>query len=237
MKRVLAVLWPTWPGLAVPGFWAGYIAYMAISGQLPSAQAVLVACWPLLPLYAGSCLLAAWGKRGILLRLHHLILAAAILAGLDVAVKAWITATPSLYTRPQTVLPGLLAIDPVHNIYGTMLAIPGAAPYITVLSILLVPVTILAYRYYLREEEPIIWGQAAFLGFLSGSLGKAIDLLMHGYIIDYLHIPGLPTADLADIYLLWVGAGCVLAASLCYPEVWPNPRRALNQLLGRIRQE
>ena len=80
MKRVLAVLWPTWPGLAVPGFWAGYIAYMAISGQLPSAQAVLVACWPLLPLYAGSCLPPP--SAGHSLHLHHLILAAAIPAGL-----------------------------------------------------------------------------------------------------------------------------------------------------------
>lgn len=171
------------------------------------------------------------------MRLRHLVLAAVVLAGLDIAVKAWITATPILYSRPQTLLPGLLAIDPVHNLYGTMLAIPGAAPYITALAVILVPAAILGYHYYLEEEDLVVWGQAAFLGFLAGALGKAIDLLMHGYIIDYLHIPGLPTADLADIYLLWVGGGCMLAASLCYPEVWPNPRRALAQLLGRTRPE
>ena len=159
-------------------------------------------------------------------RLGVLVAVGVALAIADLAVKAWIEAQLG-YRQAWVVLPGLLSIDRVYNVYGTMLAIPGAKPFVTVLAVLLVPGSVLGYLYYLREGRPVVWAHAAFVGFFAGALAKAGDLLWRGLIVDYLHIPGLPVADLADVYLLWLGGGCVLAASLCYPEAWPNIRDLL----------
>jgi lipoprotein signal peptidase len=231
-----AWLWPTRPGLAVPGLWLGYVAYLLLRGGLPWGREALVASWPVPLLYAGSCFLAAWERRGARARLWPLVALAGALAAADLAVKAWIVGRPELYSRPLTLLPGLLAVDPVHNEYGTMLAIPGAVPYVTILAVILVPLSVLGYRYYLRDEEPVVWAHAGFVGFLAGALAKAGDLLLRGLIVDYLHIPGLPIADLADIYLLWIGGGCVLATTFYYPQTWPDPRPALRGLVERLRR-
>lgn len=228
-------VWPTWPGLAVPGIWVAYVGYLLVRGHLRSWQATLVALWPALLLYAGSCILAAWGRRGSRPRLASMLAVGLLLAAADLAAKVWIEAQFP-YHQPRTLLPGLLAIDPVHNVYGTMLAIPGARPYLTVLAIVLGPAAVLGYRHYLKDEEPVVWGHAAFVGLFAGALAKAGDLLQRGLIVDYLHIPGLPVADLADVYLLWIGGGCALAATLCYPEAWPRPWRALREWLGRVRR-
>lgn len=228
MRRLRTWLWPTWPGLALPGFWAAYVACVGLGGGLPGWRAVLVALWPALPLYGGACLLGWWGRRGANPRLWALLATALVLAAADLAVKAWIEARLP-YQEPQPLLPGLLAINRTHNVYGTMLRIPNAVPYVSALALALVPISILGYRYYLQHEQPVVWGHAAFVGFLAAAIGKAGDLLWRGLIVDYLAIPGLPIADLADVYLIWVGGGCVLAASFCYPETWPD----LRKLFGR----
>ncbi len=232
-RSAMAWLWPSWPGLAVPGLWAAYIGYVLLCGQVGTWQGALVALWPLVPLYVGSCLLARLGRHP---RLGALLAVGAILAAVDLAVKAWIEARlPQGQAWP--LLPGLLSVDRVYNVYGTMLAIPGAKPFVTVLAVALVPGSLVGYRYYLAREEPVAWAHAAFVGFFAGALAKAGDLLLRGLIVDYLHIPGLPVADLADIYLLWLGGGCALAASFCYPGTWPSPRRFIQGLLGRGRGE
>lgn len=237
-SRLFRWLWPAWPGLVVPGFWLAYIGYELLMRGFTSAREVLVALWPILPLYAGSCLLAAQGRRSHKARLGAMLAVGVVLAAADLAIKVWIESRQP-FQQPLVLLPGLLSIDPLYNVYGTMLAIPGAAPYITVLAVLLVPLSVWGYRYYLRHEEPVIWAHAAFIGLFAGALGKAGDLLWHGLILDYLHIPGLPIADLADIYLLWIGMGCTLAASFCYPETWPDLRPwagRLARLMGRQRE-
>lgn len=213
LRRIARWLWPTWAGLAVPGLWVGYIAYAGVAGYFGSWREGLVALWPALPLYVGSCLLAAWQRRGGRARLRSLVVAGVALALADLAVKAWIEARLP-YRQPYSLLPGLLSIDRTYNVYGTMLAIPGATPFVTVLAIVLVPASLLGYRHYVAQEQPLAWGHAAFVGLFAGALAKAGDLLLRGLIIDYLHIPNLPIADLADIYLLWVGGGCTVAAAL-----------------------
>ena len=219
-RRLLRALWPGAPGLVLPGLWAGYIGYVMLSGGLPTPRDVLVALWPVVPLYIGACLLAR-SRNGKTPRLWPLLALGVLLAAADWALKAWIEALPA-GSLPQTLLPGLLSIDPVYNVHGTMLAIPGAAPFITLLAVLLVPLSIWGYREYLTQARPVVWGHAAFVGLFAGALAKAGDLLMRGLILDYLHIPGLPVADLADIYLLWVGAGCILAAALSVPRPAPT---------------
>lgn len=212
---------PTWAGLAVPGLWAAYVATEVVCGRLRPWPAALVALWPVLPLYLGSCLLAQWGRRGARPRLRGLVAVGVALAAADLAAKAWIEARLP-YHEPQPLLRGLLSIDRIHNVYGTMLAIPGARPFVTVLAVLLVPLAVLGYRQYRAQEAPVVWAHAAFVGLFAGALGKAGDLLLRGLIVDYLHIPGLPIADLADVYLLWVGGGCGLAAGLCRPDAGPT---------------
>jgi lipoprotein signal peptidase len=210
MRKLGAWLWPTWPGLTVPGLWVAYVAFLLVTGGL-DLQGALVAAWPALLLYVGSCLLAGWGRRGGRAHLWSLMALGIGLAGLDLAIKAWIESGPVAHQMPLVLLPGLLSVDRVYNVYGTMLAIPGAVPYVTALAVALVPLSVLGYRQYLKEEEPAVWAHAAFVGVFAGALGKAGDLLLRGLIVDYLHIPGLPVADLADVYLLWIGGGCALA--------------------------
>ena len=45
MRKLLSRLWPTWPGLALPGFWVAYTLYALVEGRLGSWPAVLVALW------------------------------------------------------------------------------------------------------------------------------------------------------------------------------------------------
>ncbi len=228
-------LWPTWPGMAVPGLWAAYIAYAAVAGQFRSPGEGLAALWPAVLLYLGSCGLAACERRQHRAPLPALVAAGVALAAADLATKAWIEATVA-GGRPLPAVPGLVAIDPVYNVYGTMLAIRGAKPFVTALAVALVPLSLLGYRHYAVHDRPVAWADAAFLGLFAGALGKAGDLLLRGQILDYLHIPGLPVADLADVYLLWIGGGCALAASLCYPDAWPDLRAPLGKLGRAVRR-
>ncbi len=236
IRRLAAWLWPTWPGLALPGLWVAYVAYLLASGGLRSPGAVLVALWPALLLYLGGCLLARRGRLRPRAPLAALLALGVVLAAADLAVKAWIEARLP-YNQALPLLPGLLAIDRVYNVYGTMLAIPGAKPFVAGLAVLLVPLSVWGYREYLAREEPVVWADAAFVGLFAGALAKASDLAWRRLIVDYLHIPGLPIADLADVYLIWVGGGGALAASLCYPGAWPSPRRLLDRLIGRFRRQ
>ena len=222
MRRgLLAGLWPGWVGLVVPGLWVAYALYAQWEGRAASEPAGLVAFWPALPLYIGSCLVARWGQRDPAPRPTVLLAVGVAMAAADLAIKAWIEGHLAYHT-PYPLLGSWLAIDRVHNIYGTMLAIPGAKPYVTALAALLGPVAVLGYLYYRAHEPPVVWAHVGFVGFFAGALGKAGDLLSRGLVVDYLHIPGLPIADLADVYLIWIGAGCILAATLCYPEAWPD---------------
>ncbi len=248
MRKLVLWLWPTGPGLIVPGFWAAYWVYAAAGGLFPSWPVALAGLWPLLPLYVGSCLLAAWERRGARPRLAGLVMVGVFLAAADLALKVWIEGplagyphfaasllrqsgeSPLAGYQPLPLVPGLLAIDPVYNVYGTMLAIPGATPFVTALAVLLVPGSVASYVYYRREEKPVVWAHVAFIGFFAGALAKAGDLLWRGLIVDYLHIPGLPVADLADVYLIWIGGACALAATFCYPGAWPSPRAVLRAL-------
>jgi lipoprotein signal peptidase len=233
--RLWTWLWPTWPGMAVPGLWAAYIACAAMAGQFQSPREGVAALWPAVLLYLGSCGLAACERGRHRPALATLVLAGVALAVADLAIKAWIEATVA-QARPLPAVPGLVAIDPVYNVYGTMLAISGARPFVTTLAVALVPLSVLGYRHYVVHDRPVAWSHAAFLGLFAGALGKAGDLLLRGQVLDYLHIPGLPVADLADVYLLWVGGGCALAASLCYPDAWPDLRLPLRRLGRAVRR-
>ncbi|MEJ2211520.1 MAG: hypothetical protein P8129_21135 [Anaerolineae bacterium] len=110
---------------------------------------------------------------------------------------------------------------------------------IAALAAMVVPVlllSILGYRYYVKTKLGSVWADAAFVGQLAGLASWVCGVALRGYVLDYLQLPGVVTADLKDI-LLSVGAAAFVVEALDSPHVswqwegWRAEREKLRDLV------
>ncbi len=80
-------------------------------------------------------------------------------------------------------------------------------------------VVVLLWR---RRRSASRYEHLAYAFMLAGGLGNFIDRLLHGFVIDFIHIRGWPVFNVADI-LLVVGVFLLLLASRASPTPRPWP--------------
>lgn len=79
--------------------------------------------------------------------------------------------------------------------------------------IIVLPCFVLGLRYYAARKRRSLWVDAALVFIVAGIGGALLDLSLRGYILDFINLPGLTTADLKDIFL-YIGAAALFAEFL-----------------------
>lgn len=139
--------------------------------------------------------------------LNVLAWAAPVLA-LDQLSKAAISARLLLYEQvtPFPALESLFTFTLTHNTGGAFSVFPGAGNLLVITGL----ITISVILYYAAALPPEQRAQRAALGILlGGALGNLVDRLRQGYVVDFLHVHGLPVFNLADIGIVG-GVGLLL---------------------------
>ena len=151
-------------------------------------------------------------------------LLAAVLTGLDQAVKAWtvghFTAPAASFTATadpaQPLLPGIVELTRVHNYGAAWSNFSGMRWFLSAVTAAVL-LAVLALLLRGRVRHPL--GRIAGALILSGGLGNLIDRLRLGYVVDMFHFvfwPSYPVSHLADICIV---AGAVLGA-VYYLFLW-----------------
>ncbi|MCL7454838.1 MAG: signal peptidase II [Anaerolineae bacterium] len=181
--------------------WLAFLLLRAVERQAIDLDLLPVALWPLLLFYGLGCALVAWSRRtdrvagGL-----GLAFLAVAMVGLDQVSKALATA----FLPPDTSLPlieGWLHAANVHNASGSWLGPAWLKPVLAVAATLVLPLSMIVYRYYVSTKRQSLWVDLTFVGVFAGYASWLIDIYVRGYIVDVIHIPGLVAADFKDLFL------------------------------------
>jgi lipoprotein signal peptidase len=226
VSAIAAFLKPTGTKLVFLLEWASFVVFSAARSHLGTSRQLLVAAYPLVFFYLVGCALAAWSRRtGRIAGGRGLLGLGALLVGLDQAIKTLVTVCVP-YGASLPIAHGWLQLAHVHNTHGSWLASEFQVHSVSALQRmqwgLAIPVlllVILCHRYYVRAHRRSLWIDVAFLGVFSTTAGWMCDMALRGYIVDFIGLPGLVTADFKDIYGT-IGVAALLAETLDYPQLW-----------------
>jgi lipoprotein signal peptidase len=221
--------------------WAAFLVLSLLRRDIDSGRELLVASWPLAGFYLVACALDAVSRRSTHLARGWRL--PALVAGL-VAADQLGKFLVALFLGPHSSVPiveGWLHVAHEQNRQGSWLVGMFDLPLVgmAALAAAVVPVlllSILGYRYYVNTKRRSVWADAAFVGLSAGLASWVCDVGLRGYVIDYIQLPGIVTADLKDI-LLSLGVAALVVETLDSPHVswrwegWRTEGRKLGQLL------
>ncbi|BAD60559.1 signal peptidase II [Nocardia thailandica] len=143
-----------------------------------------------------------WGRR------LRWAITAAVLAGLDLALKAW--AQTALDGAPVEAGPVdlRLAFNP-----GAAFSIAADAPSWVMLSITTVITTGVAVGGWVLAPRASLLTRVALAAILGGAAANVIDRAPDGLVTDYLHTGWWPTFNLADSFIV-LGAIALIITTL-----------------------
>ncbi|MFF5035619.1 signal peptidase II [Nocardia salmonicida] len=143
-----------------------------------------------------------WGRR------LRWAAAAAALAGIDLAVKAW--AQSALDGSPIEAGPVdlRLAFNP-----GAAFSIAADAPSWVMLSITTLITTAVAVGGWVVAPRANLFTRVALAAILGGAAANVIDRAPDGLVTDYLHTGWWPTFNLADTFIV-LGAIALIITTL-----------------------
>ncbi|MBN2471353.1 MAG: signal peptidase II [Anaerolineae bacterium] len=136
----------------------------------------------------------------------------------DQASKAAVTARLALYEQvaPLPALESLFTFTLTHNTGGAFSLFPGARNVLLLTGLITVGVIL----FYATVLSPAQRAHRVALGILlGGALGNLLDRIRLGYVVDFLHVHGLPIFNVADIGIVG-GVGLLLLLT------WWGERRA-----------
>lgn len=213
---------PTLPRLVFVVEWSLFVLLSAMRGDLESGHEVLVALYPLAFFYLVGCTLAAWSRRRHrVAQGRRLLVIAAGLVLLDQAIKTLVVRfIPHQMSLP--IVTNWLHVAHERNVHGSWIAALLQVEPSTLLLVqwgVAIPVfflSALCYRYYTITHRRSLWADVTFVGLLAGYASWMSDISLRGYVVDWIHLPGLVTADLKDL-LLTLGAAALFVEALDNP--------------------
>lgn len=224
--------------------WTAFILLGLARRELDSARQVLVAIYPLIVLYLVACLLTALSRRTCQLaegwKGPAFILA---LLAIDRLAKTLVSQSIP-FGASIPIIEGWLHLAHEQNRHGSWLIATFHLPqFVTIvlamMTVFLLLTLFVCYRYYVTTKRKSVWADTAFVALFVGLTSWVLDISLHGYVIDYIHLPGVVTADLKDI-LLTVGGSAFVVEALENPDItwhwhgWHAEVRELQQLLARV---
>lgn len=225
MNRIISFLRPSVIHLIFIAEWALFILFEILRGELGIGDALPTALLPMVFFYMVASFLIALGRvtkqiaEGFKLQLLALSLTFA-----DQIIKTAISANLP-YKSSLPLINGWLHIAHELNLRGSWLVETFNLQFMNtaVLAILTVAslLAVLIYqRRHLIRYRRSLWADVAFLGFFAALLSWIFDILLRGYVLDYIQIPGIVTSDLKDV-LLTIGIAAI------FTEVYDNPDLSL----------
>jgi signal peptidase II len=229
---------PTVPKVVFLAEWAVFILISALRGELSSPHLILVAAYPLLFFYLVACLLARAARRSWVPTSTRALLWLSLgLLALDQLVKFLVT-TSIAYGEAVALVPGWLHLAHARNTLGawilTLFTDTPVPSFLAVAKVLLpafAAVAVLGYRYYSHAYRRSPWAAVAFAGIFAALASWSCDMVLRGFIVDYLALPDLVVADLKDIYVT-VGVAALLVEYLetsNAPFAWRGWREELTE--------
>jgi Lipoprotein signal peptidase len=216
--------------------WAVYMLIELSRAKLRTAHQLMVAGYPLIVFYLIGCMMAALARTPRRLpRWRHLLGLAVLLVALEQLVKAAVGAFIP-YRGSVPIIPGWLHLAHVRNMHGSWLArefgigFVGIGMLIAMWAIAL-PCFVLGFRCYAVRKRRSLWLDVAFVTIVAGVGGALCDLALRGYILDFINLPGVVTADLKDIFA-YVGLAALFAELVDNPAIsltWQGWRRELER--------
>jgi len=243
MPTEVAFLKPTRIKLVFLVEWVLFILTTAARGELETNHQVLVAGYPLMFFYLVACALTTLSQRIQQVATSWKLLAfAGGLTALDQVIKTIITA----FVPYQTSIPivnNWLYLAHEHNYHGSWIAsafnVQSASVFSLVqwgLAILVLFFSILCHRYYITTNRKSLWADVALLGLFAGYTSWICDMSFRGYIVDFINLPGLVTADFKDI-LITIGVAALFVEMLDNPTLswhWAGWRKERDDLIRLI---
>lgn len=208
MATVAAFLKPTRIKLAFLVEWTLFILLTAVRAELETPRQALVAAYPLLFFYLVACALAAAGKRVRQVAAGWRLWGWGIgLAALDQGIKAVVTAWIP-YQASAPIVANWLHLAHEQNPHGSWVASvlglqPGGVVSVVLwgLAFLGLPLSMLCHRYYVVRHRQSLWADVVLLSLFAGYASWVCDMAFRGYIVDFIQLPGVVTADLKDIWV------------------------------------
>jgi lipoprotein signal peptidase len=218
--------------------WTLFILLEWLRGELGTGGKILVASYPLVFFYLVACVLVVLSQHTRQVARGWKLLALALgLAAVDQFIKTMVgTFVP--YQSSAPIIEGWLHLAHKHNLQGSwLLSIfnlrPVGTAMLTVVVVAILSGSAFCHRYYVATKRESVWADVAFLGLFAGSASWVCDMGFRGYIVDYIHLPGVVTADFKDI-LLAIGAAALFVEMLENPDVslrWSGWRQEAKELL------
>lgn len=203
--------------------WTLFILFEWLRGELGTSGQILVASYPLVFFYLVACALVVLSHYTRQVARGWKLLALAMgLAAVDQFIKAMV----GTFVPYQTLVPiieGWLHLAHKHNLQGSWLLsifnlrLVGTA-MLTVVVVAILFGSAFCHRYYIGTKRESVWADVAFLGLFAGSASWVCDMGFRGYIVDYINLPGVVTADFKDI-LVAIGVAALFVEVLENPDV------------------
>lgn len=151
------------------------------------------------------CTFITWraleNKRECLNQKKYILLIIAIMVLADQLMKVIIS---SCLDTDITIIPNILKLRIARNYFHTamfsFLKIDIEYIYICIFKLILIIITILAYRLCLKRNDTI-YIRMAFIMMFSSVISNFMDSCIWGYTLDYINYCGVMTMDLKDIYV------------------------------------
>jgi lipoprotein signal peptidase len=225
MPTVVDLLKPTRIKLVFLVEWTLFILITLAKGELRTNQVLVVAAYPLILLYLVACVLNALSQHTQRVAQGWGLLGCAVgLIMLDQTIKTGVTASIPYQTRIP-IIDNWLVLTHERNLLGSWVASAFKVQPVGLLSLiqwgLTVPVllfSVLCRRYYVATHRRTLWVDVAFLGIFAGYASWVCDMSLRGHIVDFIHLPGLVTADLKDIFTT-IGVAALVAEALDNPQL------------------
>jgi lipoprotein signal peptidase len=210
MRTVYKFFRPTLPKLIFTAEWAAYVLIMTTGGQLSGLRQWMAALWPLLLFYCLGCVLVAWSQRTDRVASgRRLALLIVTMIALDQISKT----VTNVLLPPGATLPlvkGWLHLTNVHNITGSWFGPAWFKFVLAVVAVLVLPLSVIVYRYYIFTKRKSLWVDLTLLSILVGYTSWLCDMLLRGYTLDFILLPGVVAIDFKDMCASLGGASAII---------------------------
>lgn len=203
--------------------WLLYYILELFSGNLQGTYAILINLF--VPLLFLSLMALMFYSLSLhtpqVLAAKKIISAILVLVLIEQGTKLVIRSIPGMGTNYELIR-NWLYFYPLLNTLGSW----GASRFglklgikaFLVINILIIPLIIQIYRFYIREKGHSYWANTTFVLCFSGVLCSMIDKMFFGGSLDFLMLNNLFVADIKDFYLT-LSIGCLLAEMFLNPNV------------------
>lgn len=222
MSAIVEFFRPTLYKLIFTLEWVAYLLLTLVERHPLDPDLLPVALWPLLLFYVAGCALVAWSRRTDRVASgRSLVVLIVAMVAVDQVGKAIAVATLQPGASDPLV-EGWLHFSNVHNASGSWLGPGWLKPILAVVAVLVLPLSVVVYRYYVSIQRRSLWADLTFVGVFAGYAGWLVDIFVRGYVVDVIHIPGLVAVDLKDLFLS-LGV-CVVVEVLDNPTISLRPK-------------